>query len=118
MSTSQDYKTLGLTPQASPEEVKNAYRMLTLKWHPDKNPNDKVAAERFRKIVEAYDAISNPQPVNEGPIPIPDWLSTILEKTSDKKIRKDVVEIFGGDENKADALQSALRIFLDISKGK
>lgn len=56
-----DYKTLGLKPDATEKQVKQAFRRLGLQYHPDHNPGDLQAAERFRKIKEAYDRIRSPQ---------------------------------------------------------
>ena len=56
------YSVLGLTPDASDEEVKRAYRALAKKYHPDMNPGDAHAAEMMNKINAAYDQIKNPQP--------------------------------------------------------
>jgi curved DNA-binding protein len=55
------YKLLGLDKKASTEDIKKAYRKLALKWHPDKNPNNKAAEERFKKISEAYAVLSDPK---------------------------------------------------------
>lgn len=54
------YAVLGLPQNASAEEVKNAYRKLAKKYHPDLNPGDKVAAEKMKEINVAYDMITNP----------------------------------------------------------
>jgi len=54
------YKILGLTPAASPAEVKRAYRKLALAHHPDRNPGDPQAAARFIEIAEAYETLSDP----------------------------------------------------------
>jgi curved DNA-binding protein len=54
------YKILGIDKGASAEDVKKAFRKLAVKYHPDKNPNDKVAEEKFKEISEANDVISNP----------------------------------------------------------
>ena len=56
------YSVLGLTPDASDEEVKRAYRALAKKYHPDMNPGDQHAAEMMNQINAAYDQIKNPQP--------------------------------------------------------
>ena len=55
------YEILGVKKGASADETKKSYRALAKKHHPDKNPNDKVAEERFKEIQEAYDVLSNPQ---------------------------------------------------------
>lgn len=54
------YKILGLTEEASEDEIKLAYRQLALKWHPDKNPNNKRSEKKFQEIVEAYNILSDP----------------------------------------------------------
>ena len=57
----KDYYTLmGLRPEATEEEVRKAYRRLALQWHPDRNPGDPRAAERFREISEAYAVLIDP----------------------------------------------------------
>ena len=55
------YQVLGLSPGASDEEVKKAYRKLAMKYHPDRNPGDEEAARKMQEINAAYDAIKNPE---------------------------------------------------------
>jgi molecular chaperone DnaJ len=54
------YSVLGVDKKASPEEIKKAYRKLARKYHPDTNPGDKQAEERFKEISAAYDVLGDP----------------------------------------------------------
>ena len=54
------YKILGVDKKASQDDVKKAYRKLAVKFHPDKNPGDKKAEEKFKEINEANDVLSDP----------------------------------------------------------
>lgn len=55
------YKILGVEKDASDADIKKAYRKLAIIHHPDKNPDDEQAAERFKDIGEAYETLSDPQ---------------------------------------------------------
>lgn len=61
-TTKEDYyKTLNVKRNASAEEIRKSYRRLARKYHPDLNPGDKVAEERFKQVQEAYDILSDPK---------------------------------------------------------
>ena len=55
------YEVLAIGREATEEEIKRAYRKLALKFHPDKNPGDKDAEEKFKEVGEAYEVLSDPQ---------------------------------------------------------
>lgn len=53
------YEVLGITKDASEQDIKQAFRKLSLKYHPDRNPDDKIAEEKFKEINEAYQTLSD-----------------------------------------------------------
>lgn len=61
MSKRDYYDILGVARGADEKEIKSAYRKLAVKYHPDKNPGDHEAEEKFKEAAEAYDVLSNPQ---------------------------------------------------------
>ena len=60
------YKVLGISPDASDEEIKQAYRRLAKKYHPDRNPGDTEAAKKMQEINAAYEQIKNPESYNRS----------------------------------------------------
>lgn len=60
------YKVLGVSPDASDEEIKKAYRRLAKQYHPDRNPGDATAAKKMQEINAAYEQIKNPEKAQQN----------------------------------------------------
>ncbi len=61
MSKPDFYSVLGVSRNATPDEIKKAYRKLAMQFHPDKNPGDKQSEDKFKEASEAYEVLSDPQ---------------------------------------------------------
>lgn len=61
MQNKDFYQALGIAESASQDDIKKAYREIAKKYHPDKNPGNKAAEERFKEASEAYDTLSDPE---------------------------------------------------------
>ena len=55
------YEVLGVSKDATEDEIKKAYRKIAIKYHPDRNPGNKEAEEKFKEAAEAYDVLHDPQ---------------------------------------------------------
>ncbi|HEV3176840.1 MAG TPA: molecular chaperone DnaJ [Stellaceae bacterium] len=61
MAKQDFYELLGVSKGAGPEDLKKAYRKLAMQWHPDRNPGDKAAEQKFKDLSEAYDVLRDDQ---------------------------------------------------------
>ena len=61
MSKRDYYEVLGVSRNASAQELKKAFKKLAMKYHPDRNPDDESAAEKFKEAAEAYEILSDPE---------------------------------------------------------
>jgi DnaJ-class molecular chaperone len=59
VATNDYYSSLGLKPSASAQEIKRAYRQMVFRYHPDRNPGNDQAAEKFKQILDAYNILSD-----------------------------------------------------------
>lgn len=82
------YEILGVKPNASQEEIKLAYRKLSLKFHPDKNDGDKFLEEMFKNINEANEVLSDPEKRKEFDDTLEN-LNSSVKKSFDRDVEKD-----------------------------
>jgi molecular chaperone DnaJ len=102
MAEKDYYKVLGVSKDASPDDIKKAYRKLAIKYHPDKNPGNKSAEEKFKEISNAYEVLSDPD----------------KRKTYDQQGMEGVKDMgFQGFTNNDDIFSHFSDIFADYSFG-
>lgn len=92
------YKTLGISKDASKEEIKKAYRKQALKYHPDRNPNNPEAEAKFKEVSEAYEVLSDENKKN------------IYDQYGDEGLRSQ--QGFGGGTGGFSSMEEALRTFM------
>ena len=97
------YNILGVSEQAEEEQIKQAYRRLAKKYHPDLNPNDSEAEEKFKNVVEAYETLGDADKRKEY-----DLKKT---KTGDGRKRESTASAKSPDKNMADFTKDMERYF-------
>ena len=88
------YDVLGVNKSASPDELKSAYRKLAVKYHPDKNPGDKVAEDKFKEASEAYGIFQTNQKKKIMIILVMPHLKMVVVVEEVLEVRFLVVQIF------------------------
>jgi molecular chaperone DnaJ len=99
------YEILGVTKESAEDEIKSSYRKLAIKFHPDKNPNDPTAADKFQEISVAYQVLIDPQKRKS--------YDEELAAPKQKAKRPGAVPPFGTKERPGTDLADALRMFMD-----
>ena len=103
------YDVLNISKNASPEDIKSAYRKLAVKYHPDKNPGDKSAEDKFKEASEAYGYFQIKVRKKITIILVTPHLKMVVVEVVGLVVLEDLVELI---------FQIFLRIFLVISEGK
>jgi curved DNA-binding protein len=93
------YKVLGVAKGASQDEIKKAYKKLAIKFHPDKNPGDKKAEERFKEITEAYEVLGDADKRRKYDRLGANWKQYEQTGFGDVNFDFDLNDIFGGGSN-------------------
>lgn len=125
------YEILGVPRNASQEEIKKAYRRLAMQYHPDRNPGDKQAEEKFKEISEAYEVLSNEEKRRiydqyghaglQGHVPdystftVDDIFSHFEEIFGGSSIFDEISSIFGTSRRKRYSKGSNLRITISLT---
>lgn len=97
------YKILGVSEQAEEEQIKRAYRRLARKYHPDLNPNDSEAEEKFKNVAEAYEILGDTDKRKEYDLK--------RAKTGDGRKRESTASAKSPDKNMADFTKDMERYF-------
>lgn len=107
------YKALGVSEQATPGEIKKAYRELAKRYHPDRNPGDTQAEERFKEVSEANDILSDSDKKAAYDLKMAEALAYQIQKDRERKKRakdaatKNISGMFGGPQPTASASTSS-----------
>ena len=109
------YKSLGLDKNASQGEIKNAYRKLARKYHPDLNPGNKKAEERFKETNEAYEVLQNKEKRKKYDQLGPNWEEILRNQGSGRDFSG--FEGFGGFGSQTDASKGGFSDFFEAFFG-
>lgn len=102
------YEILGVSKDASKEEIKKSYRKLALKYHPDRNPDNEEAEAKFKDIAEAYDTLSdeNKRKEYDNPMPKGNFGGFNMD---------DLQDFFGRRQNRSKPASSKVTLTLDVT---